>query len=81
MKSKFIFKNKFSYIYIYMKMENSEYLTSITMEELNNMIKEISILQTYKKNQNKACRSYYERNKEKIKDKSQVGHKKIKQKT
>ena len=61
-------------------MENSEYLASITMDELNNMIKELSILQTYKKTQNKACRSYYERNKEKIKEKSKEYHKKIKEK-
>ena len=61
-------------------MEKTEFLASVTMDELNNMIKEINILHTYKKNQNNACRSYYERNKEKIKEKSREYHKIIKEK-
>ena len=61
-----------------MNMENSQHLTSITMDELNCMIKELAILQTYKKNQNMACRLYYERNKDKIKERSREYHNKIK---
>ena len=59
-------------------MENTEYLTSINIDELNQMINELNILQTYKKNQNKACKTYYEKNKEKLKQRSREYYEKIK---
>ena len=59
-------------------MENTEYLTSINIDELNQMINELNILQTFKKNQNKACKTYYEKNKEKLKQRSREYYEKIK---
>ena len=44
-------------------MENSEYVKSINIGELNQMIKDLNIFKTYKKNQNIACKTYCDKNK------------------